>query len=398
MSTKTVASTAFGGATCRAQTRPAAKRLLRVASAAVEPCADAPGGKTIFGRDWHLPFTFSKLKLPFVPLDRHVEVTVPPADAGAVLLDYLALRYNYLDRTQWSEQLALGKLRVNGTVADGTEPLSGGDAVFFDAAGLYEQEVSWEISVLEETSEYILVNKPGNLPCHPAGRFFNHTLWAWLRQAHGLENIHFVNRLDRETSGIVLVGKTPRFAAAAAKLLHSLGIESHKRYAVLVHGRFPAQLSAHGWLMKDLASPVAKKKRFVPVGDCGDTDVVELPEDDEAVTAQTDFRLRGFYRPPRAGEDPRKFVADEAGAFSLLEATLHTGRTHQIRATLCSLGYPVVGDKLYGVDDRIFLKFATSTLAPADWARLILPTQALHAEALSLPRLGIDATAPIPFI
>ncbi len=323
---------------------------------------------------------------------------MPPADAGGVLLDYLADRYNYLDRPQWSEQLGLGKLRLNGVVACGAERLSGGDIIFFDAAGLYEQEVSWEITVLEETADYILVNKPGNLPCHPAGRFFNHTLWAWLKQSRGLTSIHFVNRLDRETSGIVLVGKTPRFAAAAAKLLHSLGVESHKRYAVLVHGRFPERLTANGWLMKDVNSSVSKKKCFQPICDGGDSDVIELPEDAEAVTAQTDFCRRGFYRPPRPGEDPRKFVADADGAFTLLDATLHTGRTHQIRATLCSLGYPVVGDKLYGVDDRIFLKFATSTLEAEDWSRLLLPTQALHAEALSLPRLGISVSAPIPFV
>ena len=331
-------------------------------------------------------------------MDRHVEVTVPAGDAGAVLLDYLAERYNYLDREQWSEQLSLGKLRVNGVPADGSEHLSGGDMIYFDAAGLYEQEVSWEIGVLQESDDFLLVDKPGNLPCHPAGRFFNHTLWAWLRQARGLEDIHFVNRLDRETSGIVLVGKNRRFAAAAAKLLHSLGVESHKRYAVLVHGRFPESLTANGWLMKDYDSPVSKKKRFQRNCDGGDSDVIELPDDPEAVTAQTDFRLRSYCRPPRRGENPRKFIRDPEGGFSLLEATLHTGRTHQIRATLCSLGFPVVGDKLYGVDDRIFLKFATSTLEAADWQRLILPTQALHAEALSLPRLGIHVTTPAPFV
>ena len=336
--------------------------------------------------------------LPFPPMDRHVEVTVPPADAGGLLLDYLTTRYNYLDRPQWAEQLMLGKLQVNGIVAQASTALNGNDVIFFDAAGLYEQEVSWEITVLEETEEFILINKPGNLPCHPAGRFFNHTLWAWLRQARGITNIHFVNRLDRETSGIVLVGKTPRFAAAAAKMLHSLGIESHKRYAVLVHGRFPEALTANGWLMKDTASPVSKKKRFQYICDGGDSDFIELPEDDEAVTAHTDFRRRGFYRPPRSDENPRKFLPDDQGEFTLLEASLHTGRTHQIRATLCSLGYPVVGDKLYGVDDRIFLKFATSTLQAEDWKRLILPTQALHAEQLSLPRLGINAIAPPPFV
>lgn len=337
--------------------------------------------------------------LPFTPLERIVEVRVPAEDAGRVLLDYLEERYNYLNRAQWSAEIGKGNLEVNGQRATETTPLSANDLVFFQAKDLFEQDVSFDISILAETDDFILVNKPGNLPCHPAGRFFNHTLWAWLRQARGLEGIHFVNRLDRETSGVVLVGKNPRFAADAAKMLHSLGVEAHKRYLVLVHGRAPLEpFTANGWLMKDVNSPVGKKKHFDPIRNDGDSDVIELPEDDEAVTAQTDFANRGFYRPPLPGEEPTKFHPDPQGEFTLLEATLHTGRTHQIRATLCSMGYPVVGDKLYGVDDRIFLKFAGSMLEPQDWKRLILPTQALHAWKLTIPSLHIDVTAPVPFL
>ncbi|MGN0867044.1 MAG: RluA family pseudouridine synthase [Oligosphaeraceae bacterium] len=337
--------------------------------------------------------------LPFPPMERTVQVVTPPDAAGASLLEFLTLRYNYLDREQWLQEIRRGNLFLDGATAREDTLLRGGENLFFQAGDLKEQEVSFQIQVLEETEEYLILHKPGNLPCHPAGRFFNHTLWAWLRQARHLSSIHFVNRLDRETSGIVLVGKTPRFAATAAKLFHSLCGETQKKYLVLVHGRVPwKQFFANGWLMKDPRSPVGKKRRFQPILNQGDSDVVELPEDDEAVTAQTDFQLLDYRRPPRDDEPPGRFPQDEQGEFSLLEATLHTGRTHQIRATLCSLGFPVVGDKLYGVDDTIFLRFATSTLSPRDWQRLILPTQALHAWKLRIPRLHIQATAPPPWL
>ncbi|MCQ2396506.1 MAG: RluA family pseudouridine synthase [Lentisphaeria bacterium] len=339
------------------------------------------------------------MDLPFEPLERVVQVQVPQDAAGAALIDYLSERYNYLDREQWQHEISKGNLEVNGIVASESTPLAANDSLFFQAKDLFEQDVSFDISILDETDDYIIINKPGNLPCHPAGRFFNHTLWAWLKQARHIDSIHFVSRLDRETSGIVFVAKNPRFAANAAKMLHSLGIETHKQYLVLVHGHAPKlPFTANGWLMKDENSPVEKKKHFSPIANDGDSDVIEIPEDDEAVTAQTDFRFIGTYRPPMPGECQTKFIPDENGEFSLLEATLHTGRTHQIRATLCSLGYPIVGDKLYGVDDTIFLKFAKSTLERDDWKRLILPTQALHAWRLQIPRLHINVEAPPSFI
>ena len=86
--------------------------------------------------------------------------------------------------------------------------------------------------------------------------------------------------------------------------------------------------------------------------------------------------------------------------FSAVTALPLTGKLHQIRATLLSLGYPVVGDKLYGVDETLFLKFCEDALTGADWGRLRLRRQALHAAYLRFrhPRYGAltEAVAPLP--
>lgn len=85
---------------------------------------------------------------------------------------------------------------------------------------------------------------------------------------------------------------------------------------------------------------------------------------------------------------------------SLLEARPHTGRCHQIRASLLHMGYPVVGDKLYGVDEQLFLRFKEGCLSAADHTLLRIPRQALHAASLrfSHPATGKELafSAPLP--
>ena len=91
---------------------------------------------------------------------------------------------------------------------------------------------------------------------------------------------------------------------------------------------------------------------------------------------------------------------EEAGALTLVEAMLQTGRQHQVRASLLSLGYPLVGDKIYGVDDTLFLRFREDKLSDSDWERLRMKRQALHAAELTLlhPRHQEPVTynAPLP--
>jgi RluA family pseudouridine synthase len=270
-------------------------------------------------------------------------------------------------------ELAAGRFLLNDREAAGSDLLAAGDLLVYRMVPMPEPPVDWRYEVLYEDGDLLVVDKPAPLPCHPGGRFFNHTLWARLREKHGLARPAFINRLDRETSGIVLLAKNTQAACHCQAQFARQRVDKH--YLVLVEGEFPSgTMKAEGWVAPDPASAIRKKVRFslaagaVPAG---------------AKACSTSFRL----------------LAGGAG-MSLLAAWPHTGRCHQIRATLCSLGYPVVGDKLYGVDEQLFLRLQEGRLNAADHARLRLERQALHAAYLRLIHPGtgreLSVTAPLP--
>ena len=294
---------------------------------------------------------------------------VGPHWAGSTVLDYLCGRFTYLDRQEWEGQFREGRLSVNGEAAQDWTVLESEDLVAFDSTLFPEPEADASIAIVAETEDFLIVNKSGSLPCHPGGRFFKRSLWFILRESHG--EVRIATRLDRETSGLVLVCKTADSARFAQGLLSSGNLE--KSYIAMVHGLFPENLVAQGWLIPDPDSEVRKKRSFVQNW--------ELSGGTEGQTCSTSF-------------ERLKIVKAEGGPISILLAHPQTGRTHQIRATLFSLGFPVVGDKLYGLDEGFFLKLAAGGLEAADFAALLLPSQALHCSALSFagPR-GLPVSA-----
>lgn len=298
--------------------------------------------------------------------DRRLETTIDEATAGARLDHWLADRFTYHSRSRWQALVRNERLLLNGAPTKPARILQAGDVITYQMPKVEEPPVLTDWTLLHEDDDLVVINKPGDLPCHPGGRYFRHTLWHLLQDR--FPDCHLVNRLDRETSGLVVLARHRRAA-------RHLGLQFsrhtvHKQYLVLVEGAFPPERHAIGSLGPDADSAVRKKQRFTPD---------RLAED----PARTDFALLGT-----------------AHGVSLLRATLHTGRLHQIRATLLGLGYPVVGDKLYGLDERWFLAFIDDRLRPADWERLRLDRQALHAWRLSLthPASGQPLTleAPVP--
>jgi 23S rRNA pseudouridine1911/1915/1917 synthase len=197
-----------------------------------------------------------------------------------------------------------------------------------------------------------------------------------------------INRLDRETSGVVLIAKNSETAGVLGKIFETRAVQ--KEYLAIVHGRVRDD---HGLidapLGKDERSRVAIKDCVRPDGAPSQTEYWV-----ECRFSRSDFsnyqeiwndkfsRRIGVQFPLSAacGGEGRGEVAPFS--FSLLRLIPRTGRKHQIRIHLAHLGHPIVGDKLYGGDEDLYLALVENRLTDEQRARLILPHHALHARAL----------------
>ncbi len=283
-----------------------------------------------------------------------------------VLVQFLAGRFTYRTLDEWSERINSGEITLNGKPVSPEYLLQMHDCIEYHPQDIPEPPARKDYRIVFEDENILVIDKPGNLCVHPSGPFYQNTLWYLLRQNY--PHIHFVNRLDRETSGLLLAAKSPD---AARKIAENDAV-SNKSYLAIVHGCFAGNIDASGFLVS-ANSLVRKKRRFIK----------ENPENLPGETSIT------YLSPEKSGEN-----------FSLVRAVLGTGRTHQIRATLYSLGFPLVGDKLYGVNENFFLKQKSEDFTPNELAQLILKRQALHSAGFTLihPASGekMEFTSPLP--
>ena len=304
---------------------------------------------------------------------RIIRTSIDWSGANLLLADYLAGRFTYRSRDEWCERIASGEITLNGQIVPPETRLALHDLIEYRPGDIIEPPADLDYHIVYEDDMILVIDKPGNLCMHPAGPFFKHTLWHLLCSKYG--NIHFVNRLDRETSGLMIAAKDGETAGKLSTTLPDM----FKCYNTVVHGTFPESMTAEGYLITDTFSPIRKKQRFVSNNEVKNG--FELPE--KAVEVKTQFDL-----------------IKSNGKFSLVNAVLQTGRMHQIRATLCSLGYPVTGDKLYGVNEQFYRKLALDTLNADDRRELVLDHQALHCCEISfihpVSEQKITLHSPVP--
>jgi RluA family pseudouridine synthase len=276
---------------------------------------------------------------------RIISSRIPPLKSVERLDVYCTGRFTYLTQDQWRKEILTGKVSIDGVVVlNFATTLQGGEMLAWDGSGIIEPPVDGSITLLYEDEWFVAVNKPGNLPVHPSGRYFNNTLVAMLADRYG-RKVYPVHRLDRETSGVILLAFDGK---SAGDLSESKG---SNEYLALVHGIFPdEEVLADLPLGRDFESAVRKKRKAWPGGT------------------------------ERAATRFRKVLT--AGDVSLVRCFPETGRLHQIRAHLLSIGYPIVGDKLYGRDETAFLTFIEHGLTSDLETRLVLPRCALHAAKL----------------
>lgn len=220
-----------------------------------------------------------------------------------------------------------------------------------------------DFSVVAENDDYLVVEKPPFLLVHPTKPSQARTLWGELKQLLAFEianggQISIVNRLDRETSGLVLVAKNAEAARRFGLLMQEQRIA--KEYLAIIWG-WPE------WETHFVDAPLARQGAQLP-------SAIWLKQmiHPEGAPARTDFRVE------------ERFTRNHGERFSIVRAFPHTGRTHQIRVHLASLGHPLVGDKIYGPDERLYLEFIETGWTPELERRLLLPRHALHSAALEV--------------
>jgi 23S rRNA pseudouridine1911/1915/1917 synthase len=232
-----------------------------------------------------------------------------------------------------------------------------------------------DFSIVAERDDFLVVEKPPFLLVHPSKPNGARTLWGELKHLLAFEianggQVSIVNRLDRETSGLVLVAKN----AAAARRFGLLMQEQRiaKEYLAIVWG-WPewdgkivdAPLTRQGI---HAPSPIWLKQAIHPAG----------------APARSEFTVESRFSRHEDGD-----------RFCVIRAAPRTGRTHQIRVHLASLGHPIVGDKIYGPDEKLYLQFIETGWTPELGRQLLLPRHALHSAALEIEG-GERWMSPLP--
>lgn len=260
---------------------------------------------------------------------------------------------------------------------------------------MIESPPSLDFEIIDETDDYAVVDKPPFLLIHPTKPSGTRTLWQELRGLFAFEiaaggQVSIVNRLDRETSGLVLVAKKADVARRFGLLMQRRQVK--KEYLAIIWG-WPewestvvdAALDRQG---KHKHSAIWLKQTIHPSGVLAQT---------ELHVERRFVRSRSRARPELAGrgEDARLDGSCAAEKFSLIRAIPYTGRTHQIRVHLASLGHPIVGDKIYGPDEQLYLRFIESGWSAELERHLLLPRHALHSGRLVIEGEQ-EWTSPLP--
>ena len=248
-----------------------------------------------------------------------LELTVPSDLAGLRFDQALARLVPQHSRSRLKDWIDAGRVTLDGAIAEGKRRLSGGERIVIeavqDALAVADAPQAIEVAIVHEDDAIIVVDKPPGLVVHPGSGNRDGTLLNALLhhapQLAALPRAGIVHRLDKDTSGLLVVAKT---AIAQTDLVRQLQARTVEReYIALVHGNVSRAIT--------IDAPIGRHPRV-----------------------RTTMAVVARGRPARTHVKP----LERYGAATLVQCTLETGRTHQIRVHLAAIDHPLVGDPAYG--------------------------------------------------
>ncbi len=294
---------------------------------------------------------------PDAPEREWVEIvfTVEPNYAGWRLDKYLCHKIRRLSRTKVQQVIENSlvsekKLKASSLVTTGMK-------IVLRRQLLVEPTVPPPEALREVfcDAQLLVIDKPAGLPIHPTARYHHGTLVGQLKVRYGPDfQAHPAHRLDRETSGLLVCGRTLESSQHLSRSFVSG--EVHKEYLAIVEGTPPEHF--------EVDAPIAEG-----------TDLVRIAVRIDHETG----------KPAKTRFTRLQQVTHDGLSYALVRCEPETGRQHQIRIHASTAGYPLVGDKMYGPGGLgVFDRFTARTMTPDDWRGLKLPRHALHAARLTL--------------
>jgi len=229
------------------------------------------------------------------------------------ILDVFAREFRAHPAEEYERCIKSGSLTVNYQKVDTQYKLKHND-LLANVVHRHEVPVTNDpITIVHMDDDIVVVNKPASIPVHPCGRYRHNTVVFVLAKEHNLRNLRTIHRLDRLTSGLLMFGRTPRYARIMEAQIRNRQV--NKQYVCRVEGRFPEQTI-------ECNQPIEVVS--YKIGVC--------KVSNKGKSCSTTFQLVGY---------------NEKTNISVVLCFPHSGRMHQIRVHLQYLGFPVKNDPLY---------------------------------------------------
>ncbi len=296
---------------------------------------------------------------------------VAEEEAGLRIDHYLKKKIERLSRTKL-QRIARSQLSRNGRQpVKPSAIVAAGDVLILRREAKPEPPCPRTFGVLYEDNRMFVIDKPAGLPVHASAKFYFNTLTRVLSERFPEQTTQICHRLDRETSGALVVARDKD----AARTLKSAFAKKtvRKSYQAIVIG----------------VPPWESTRVDLPLG---------------LVTGPGELGIRMEVRDDALPSSTELTVLERVPGAALVECRPITGRQHQIRAHLAAIGFPIVGDKLYAHGEAAFREFCDRGMTAALADLFVLPRHALHAARIAVPHpdtgdtLTVDAPLPADLV